>query len=66
MTEVAKSGTPKASIITFNIVSEPPEDEGKCEEVGYATFDLETILQSEEDIIDQQVLDKKLWLKYSS
>lgn len=53
--ESVKSGAPKTSTITFNIVSEPPENEGKCEEVGYATFDLDLILLSGEDMIDHQV-----------
>ena len=57
-TENVKSGAPKTSIITFNIVSEPPENEGKCEEVGYATFDLDLILLSGEDMIDHQVSEK--------
>lgn len=54
----SKSKAPN-KMLTFNLVSEPDEsegDEGKCEDVGSATVDLEAMYKSGKDLVDA-VLD---------
>ena len=48
-----KSGKKLSKNIIFTLVSEPEESEdGKCEDVGTATVDLETLYKSERDLVD--------------
>ena len=49
--------------VTFSLVSEPDQamgQDGKCEDVGTATLDLESLLRSGKDLID--VVVDETWL----
>lgn len=55
--EDSKESKNVSKFITFSLVSEPEESEdGKCEDVGTATVDLEALYKSEQDLVDA-VLD---------
>ncbi len=57
LSEDAKEGKSSKKPITFSLVSEPEESEdGKCEDVGTATVDLEALYKSDLDLVDA-VLD---------
>lgn len=45
----------KDSVISFTIVSEPPNDEEECEDIAYCAVDIGDIFKSKRDLVDEKI-----------